>query len=159
MIMNKARKEFTSGLHDKHYYPSLEDLKPKVWYEITISPQEQFRDSPFRLRDVYQDCVKNLFGMFSSELNLHTEISTKSQNIHYHGKLRFHKQAEITKFYLNINKIKDKCSFALNECRPLDSPLGNWELYCRKQQTHIRSLLHSSLIYKDIHQHFIIKYN
>lgn len=125
-----------------HYYPKLEDIKPQIWYEITISPAVQFRSDNDRIRMSYQNMITNILTKLHAKIDLFTELSKESQNVHYHGKIKWDKEADIVEFYLELKDIKEDCTIAINNYRTLDGLQDddtNWECYCRKQYPLLRA--------------------
>lgn len=133
--MNKLQKQFKDGCFDNQSkYPSLEKLLPRKTYVITINPNQSDFDE-IRLLQCYNR-LKEIVDLTHGYIKVYTEISTKSQNVHYHGFIRWLTYERIGQFYLNINKIKDKCQFEIDYYNDPDQ----WWPYISKQNPHLDAI-------------------
>jgi len=110
----------------------LEKLHVGQFYALTINPALQLTgDFPqVRFREVIKEVLKYITPNLMGDVVLRPELSTKKQNIHFHGWIRFRTDHSILRFYMNLSKIMEKCQIEIDT-------IGNfmiWYLYCVKQR-------------------------
>lgn len=156
--MNITKKQFLSGIQSKSNVLSLENIIPSKNYTLTISPDPV---SEQRITQTYHNLL-GILDLFHANIVLYTELSTKNQNVHYHGFINFDKYLDITQFYLNIKEINTLCHFEMDDLTDLDQ----WYPYIVKQCPHMDAICHSRNIpnkikysYHNIHNNNIIKKN
>lgn len=129
--MTNLRATFTKGAFKERWvYPSLEQLRPNREYTFSFSPLSQHQNESPRFITFYKDIEKTILPYIVGHYKLYWEVSTKSQNIHFHGTICWQNTYEITKFYLfTIPKLKEMCTFELDTWNGYQ-----WTIYCLKQQ-------------------------
>lgn len=132
--MNRLQKTFSESFDNRSRYPKLEELVPSKTYAITINPDNTGL-TEVRLLQVYNQLMEHI-EEFKGGLKLFTELSTKNQNVHYHGFIRWTSYKAIGQFYLNISKIKQWCQFEIDTINELEQ----WWLYIVKQRPYITRL-------------------
>lgn len=134
--MNRnIKQQFLQGLDNNSTYLSIDSMVPHKTYAITINPNPEMELKLIGTRD---RMIGIILPLFHGNVKLYTEISTKSQNIHYHGTICWDNYIEIAKYYLNINDIKKECQFKLDI---LNNP-EQWIPYCVKSCPVMDSICH-----------------
>lgn len=126
------KHQFTKGIENNSKYPALETLRPRITYSLTINPEPE---EHLRIKTNYEKMLSKILPLFFGGIKLNTELSTKNQNIHYHGTIRWKDDNAIGWFYLSISSIKQYCQFEIDTIED-----WGWNVYCIKQQ-HIMSRL------------------
>lgn len=130
--MNLKQQFKTGCFNQKHSILPVEKVQVGTLYSFTLSPTQEFQnfDEPLRLLKTYEQVKKNLQLEFNHCIyELYPEISTKSQNIHWHGYIWFKKQTQIGLFYLYLHRITPHYTYELDTIKDY-----NWYLYITKQR-------------------------
>lgn len=133
--MNRNKQQFLQGIENQSEYPSLEKLIPHKSYAITINPTPEMELKLIGTRD---RMINVILPLFHGNIKAYTELSTKSQNVHYHGVITWDNYIEISKFYINIEDIKKECQFKIDI---LNEP-EQWVPYCMKSCAHMDAICH-----------------
>lgn len=134
--MSKLNKIFADSFDNKSIYPSLDNMNPHKVYAITINPVSEME---LKLIGTRERMINIILPLFHGNVKVYTELSTKSQNVHYHGTICWDNFLEISKYYLNINDIKKECQFKIDI---LNNP-EEWIPYCVKSCPHMDAICHS----------------
>lgn len=133
--MNRLKQQFMSGIDNNSKYPSLDKLHPHKSYAITINPSQEME---LKIKGTRERLVSKILPLFHGNVKAYTELSTKSQNVHYHGLITWDNYIEICKFYINIEEIKKECQFEIDE---LNNP-EYWIPYITKSCAHMDAICH-----------------
>lgn len=131
MRKENQKNVFALGAFNDSKHPKIEDLFPNRTYSITINP----KISELKVINSYQS-LEEVLPFFRGNVKVKTEISTKSQNIHYHGFIRWNSYLDISLFYLNIQEIEKKVQFEID----IITDYWIWKLYIIKQRPWMSSL-------------------
>lgn len=129
--MNKLRQTVYQSFDNQSKYLKLEDIVPHKSYAITINPDNSGL-TDIKVLQVYNLLYDHLHE-FKGNLKLFTEISTKNQNVHYHGFINWSSYKHIAQFYLSISKIKEWCQFEIDHINEIEQ----WWIYIVKQQPYV----------------------
>jgi len=136
--MNKnkdLKNQFRNSIESGSKYPSLDSMRPQKSYAITVNPEPIME---FKLVETRNRMIEEILPLFHGNVKAYTELSTKNQNVHYHGIIRWDNYLELSKFYLNIKDIKNKCQFEVDELNDLDQ----WIPYIVKSCPQLDSICH-----------------
>lgn len=135
MIKNKNQILFQKGTDNQSKYPSLELLHPRKTYVFTLNPSQE---QELKIKGTRDRVIHNILPFFHANVKMYTEMSTKNQNIHYHGFIRWDAYIEISQFYLNIEDIKKETQFEIDIYTDPDQ----WWPYITKQCPQMDSICH-----------------
>jgi len=127
--------QFKKGIENQSQYPPLELLVPHKSYAITINP---IQETELKVLETRRKMESIILPLFHANVKVYTELSTKNQNVHYHGFITFNNLKQIGLFYININEIKQHCQFEIDHLNQLDQ----WYPYIIKQCPQMDSLCH-----------------
>lgn len=130
--MNVLKQQLLKGFDNQSKFPALELLSPHMTFAITISP---IQDREMALSSNY-DRLTRILPYFHASVKMYTELSTKSQNVHYHGTICWDSFQDISQFYLNIKDIKELCQFEVDSIKTAE----DWTQYCMKQRAHLSKI-------------------
>lgn len=131
--MNLNQKQFQEGLTSKSKVLPLDQMANRKTYAITVNP-DQSNFSGFVEAKSFME--HKLLPLFNGACKLYTELSTQSQNIHYHGVIRWFSLKSLTKFYTNIQEINRYCQFEIDEI----NDHWVWINYITKSRPHMEHL-------------------
>lgn len=132
---------------EAHIYPSLEEFQVDALYSFTVSPKDQHNGVYDRVLMICENMRNNICPLFGGHQKLYPELSTKSQNLHWHGYISFSSVSEIIEFYMQIHHIKDLCTFKIKELFDDEIegfvPFNQWTIYISKQRPFMHCLMAS----------------
>lgn len=145
--MKFRSKLYKSAFPGKINVPSIECINPDTFYAFTITPSQQFqfKDEGVRIPKFVnhmKEIFHKIFVMNNIKYKVYLEISTKSQNYHYHGLVKFMNYNNILNFYDQLPQYNDDYQIEIDSIEHMYM----WYVYCHKQKHIIKPICHHYMV-------------
>lgn len=116
----------------KSFLPDYEDFDYTKWYALTINPSDKFQyfANPHRISLCIKDIKETILFYKYILFELYMEISPKGR-IHWHGRIGFDSQYDVTMFYIfAVHGLLTKSTVVIKDIDDNDK----WTEYITKQK-------------------------